>query len=134
MVSSSAMSSCLGEKRSALAVTVRTSFFSSQSGLQFEVGIRSADDDFVSDDVALGGGLLAHLCDQSLENVVGEGIYTEAYALSFLDLADVGFVDVCNHAHIRQVLGDGEEGRSAERGRHGLPFLYGFVQDHAVDG
>ena len=97
-----------------------------QSGLQLQVVVGCRDDNLVGDDVALGGGLLAYLGHAALEVVVGESVDGEADALAFLHSADVSLVDVGNNAHIRQVLGDGEQLRRVERGGHRLSLLNGL--------
>ena len=50
----------------------------------------------------------------------------------FLDLADIGLVDAQVDLHLRQVLGDLEQHRRLEAGRHGLARLDRTQQDHAV--
>ena len=78
---------------------------------QLEVGVGCRDDHLIGDNVGGSGGLLANLRDATFELVVGEGIDGKGYALTYLDTADVGFVNVGNDAHIGEVLCDGEEGR-----------------------
>ena len=65
--------------------------------------------------------------------VIGEGIHGEGDTLSLLHTTDVGLVDISNHAHIGQVLCNGEELRGVERSGHGLTLFHGFRQYHTVD-
>ena len=105
-----------------------------QSGLQLEVAVGCGDDHLIGDHVALGGGLLTHLLDGTLEDVVGEGINGERDALTYLYVTNVGFVNVGNNPHVGEVLGNGEEFGRVEGGGHGLTFLHRLGEHHAVDG
>ena len=101
--------------------------------LQLQVVVGGRDDYLVGNDIAGSGGLLANLSNLTLEMIVGESIDGEADALTFLYTTDVGLVDISNHAHIGQVLGNGEELWGVERGSNGLAFLNGFGEYHAID-
>ena len=105
-----------------------------QTGFEFEVVIACRDDDFVGHDVALRRGLLAHLGDVAVEDVVGEGIDGERDALPFLHAADVSLVDIGNDAHVGEVLCDDEEGWRVHGRGYGLSFLHLLGQHDAVDG
>jgi hypothetical protein len=57
----------------------------------------------------------------------------EAGLLAFRDPADVGLADVGVHLHLRQVLGDHEEGRRLEAGGDGLTGIDVAGHHDAVD-
>ena len=104
-----------------------------QTGLQFQVVVWCRDDNLVGHHIARRGGLLTNLCHRAFEFVVGESVNGERNALAFLHTTDVGLVNIGNHPHIGQVLGDGEQFRGVERGSNRLSFLYRFRQDNTVN-
>ena len=70
----------------------------------------------------------------TLEGVIGKGINREADTLTFLHTTDISLIDICNHTHVRQVLGNHKELRGVERGSHRLAFLHALRENYTVDG
>ena len=102
--------------------------------LELELLVGCADHHFIGHHVVGGGGFLPHLGDTALEHVFGEGIHGERHALSFLHVADVGFIHIGDDTHVSEVLGNGEQGRSRETCRYGLSFFHFLGQHNTVDG
>ena len=105
-----------------------------QTRFELQVGVVGRNDHLVGDHARFGRRLEPDLLDRPLERVVGIGVDGELDPLPVLDLADVRFVDIGDDLHLRQVVGDGEEGRRLEAGRYGLSLLDGPADDHTVDG
>ena len=82
---------------------------SRQSWLQFQVHIGRTNHHLISHHITLSGSLLAHLRHGALKGIFGEGVDSERHTLTFFHTANISLVDVSNHTHIRQILGDGEE-------------------------
>ncbi len=61
------------------------------------------------------------------------GVHREGGLLPGLDLADVGLVHRHLELHLRQVVGDGEEGRRRQRGGHRLAHVDVARDDDALD-
>ena len=87
----------------------------------------------VEEGQTVAAGFETDLLDGSVEDVVRICVDGECYVLAFLDLADVGLVNVCNYLHISKILRDGEERRSLEACGYRLAFLHGAADDHSVD-
>ncbi len=73
------------------------------------------------------------LLDLPFEGHVRIGIDGEGDSVVAGHLADIGLVDLRLDLHMGKVPGDGEELRRRHARRHGLPRLYGPLDDHAVD-
>src|SRR5262249_44185293 len=103
------------------------------AGLEFEVGIPDVDNHVVGDDVLIVHRIESNLVDRPAEVVSGEGVNREVHAVTLIDYADVGLIDVGDYLHLGQVVGDGEEGRRLETGRDRLSLIDVAGDDHAVD-
>ena len=95
-----------------------------ETWLQLQIHVGSRDYYLVSDNVTLCGSLLTNLCDSTLEGVFWESINGEGDALTFFHTTDISFVDVSNHTHVCQVLGDGEQFRGVEGCGNRLTFFH----------
>ena len=60
-------------------------------------------------------------------------VHRERHRAARRQLADIGFVDVRQHLHARQIVGDQKHRRSLQAGRHGLPDVHVARHHHAVD-
>ena len=96
-------------------------------------GIVDGDDDDVGDDVLDDQRRLADLGHGAAERLPGEGVDGEGRPVLDLDAADVGLIHARLHLHLREILGDREERRRLEAGRHRLPDVDGARDDDAVD-
>ena len=68
----------------------------------------------------------------AFEHVVRISVDGEADALSVFYVAYIGFIDIGDYLHLRQVGGDGEQGRGFEAGGNGLSFFNGAVDNDTV--
>ena len=105
-----------------------------QSRLQLQIVVRCRDHHLVGYHITFRRSLLTHLGHLTLKGIVGEGVNSETYTLTFFYATDISLVDIGNHTHIRQILCNYEKFRSIERGCYRLTFLHRFRQDYTVDG
>ena len=104
------------------------------AGHQLQLRIVGGDDDDVGGHVLHHLGRQAHLPDTALELPVGERIHGKGDALTFAHAADIGLVDIHQHLHLAQILGDGEQLGRLEARRHGLAGIDRTLHDHARNG
>ena len=91
---------------------------------QLQVYVGGRDDNLVGDDVTLCGSLLSDLCHSTLERVIGEGVDRKGDTLTFFYATDIGFVDISDDTHVRQVLSDSKQLWGIEGSCYSLTFFH----------
>ena len=103
------------------------------AGLQLQVRIGHRNHRRIRHDVLHRRRLEPHLCDFADERVGGVGVDAEGDALTRTHPAHVGFVDVRQDLHLRQVGGHEVEHRRVHAGLDRLPLVDVARDDDAVD-
>ena len=95
-----------------------------QSWFQFQVIVGCRDHHLVGYHITLCSSLLAYLRHLSLKMILRECIHSEAHALTFFHTTNISLIDICNHTHVCQVLGNAEQLWRIKRSCYGLAFFH----------
>ena len=108
-------------------------YVGSQSWFEFQIGIRSTDNNFISHNIIRRRCLLSDLLHRALKGFIGIGIHGKCDAFALLYTANISLIYISNHLHIGKVLRNGKQLGSTETGCNGLAFFNTFGKHNAVN-
>ena len=104
------------------------------AGLELQVRVVDFNHRIVGDDILDGNRSVADLSDFASEGAAGESVHDETGDLALLDRPDVRLGNIGIDLHLREVVGDHEEGGSIHARGHGLAHVHVAGDHNAIHG